>query len=358
MVFYRKYRPQKFSEVVGQEHVVQTLRGALLGNQLAHAYLFTGPRGTGKTTLARLLAKAANCSRLEDGDVCNRCDFCREVSEGRALDLMEIDAASNRGVDEIRSLREGVRFASLAGRHKVYVIDECHQLTKEASNALLKTLEEPPAKTLFILATTELHKVLPTIISRVQKFDFKKLTMAQISAKLAEISRQEKIKITPDLLRLIARQSEGSLRDAESQLAKLVAFSGQEINEQAVEEILGLIPDRLLFDFTAHLAAHRPKEALALINQIYQAGLDLEHFTKGLLEKLRLLLVLKTNPQMLTLLTAEWGEETGQQLQILGNSLETKQILSLMQALLRARQEIKISPIPQLPLEILVAEYA
>ncbi|MDP3731083.1 MAG: DNA polymerase III subunit gamma/tau, partial [bacterium] len=189
MVLYRKYRPKNFAEVVGQEHVVETLQGAIQTGRLAHAYLFTGPRGTGKTSLARLLAKAVNCDRAGgQTDACAVCDSCKEVEEGRAMDLIEIDAASNRGIDDIRALREGTRFSSMnSGKYKVYVIDECHQLSKDASNALLKTLEEPPAKTIFILATTEPHKVLPTIVSRVQKFDFKKLNTDQIIFKLDRI---------------------------------------------------------------------------------------------------------------------------------------------------------------------------
>src|SRR3989344_6921778 len=302
MVLYRKYRPKNFAEVVGQEHVVETLQGAIQTGRLSHAYLFTGPRGTGKTSLARLLAKAVNCdqsypqARSNLADACAVCGSCKEIEEGRAMDLIEIDAASNRGIDDIRALNEGARFSSANGKHKVYVIDECHMLTKEASNALLKTLEEPPAKTLFVLATTEPHKVLPTIVSRVQKFDFKKLTADQIIFKLQRVASEEKIKITKDHLRLIARQAEGSLRDAESNLAKLIAFKGQEIDEQAIKEVLGIIPFNFYHDFFQFVQAKKGTEALGLISQLYESGLDLENFTKGLLDYARRVLVARADP--------------------------------------------------------------
>ncbi|OGN13532.1 MAG: DNA polymerase III, subunit gamma and tau [Candidatus Yanofskybacteria bacterium RIFCSPHIGHO2_02_FULL_43_15c] len=370
MVLYRKYRPKKFAEVVGQEHVVETLQGAIKTGRLAHAYLFTGPRGTGKTSLARLLAKAVNCEKGQlrsegdeilspagRSDACAVCSSCKEVEEGRAMDLVEIDAASNRGIDEIRALREGTRFSSMnAGKYKVYVIDECHQLTKEASNALLKTLEEPPAKILFILATTEPHKVLPTIVSRVQKFDFKKLTTDQIVFKLQRVASEEKIKIVKDHLRLIARQAEGSLRDAESNLAKLIAFRGQEIDEEAIKEVLGIIPFNFYHDFFHLVHNQKRTEALNLVSQIYESGLDLENFTKGLLDYARRILVARANPSDLNAFSVELGEDSAQKISGLAKEIDGKGILKLISALMRAQQDLKISPIPQLPLEIAITE--
>src|SRR3989344_5373057 len=368
LTLYRKYRPKNFAEVVGQEHVVETLQGAIKTGRLAHAYLFTGPRGTGKTSLARLLAKAVNCDdRTKEGrpsgseevlsavarsDACAVCGSCKEIEDGRAMDLIEIDAASNRGIDDIRALNEGARFSSANGKHKVYVIDECHMLTKEASNALLKTLEEPPAKTLFVLATTEPHKVLPTIVSRVQKFDFKKLTTDQIIFKLQRVASEEKIKIDKNILRLIARQTEGSLRDAESNFAKLIAFKGKEINEKDAKEVLGIIPLNFYDDFFHLVYSQKRTEALNLISQIYESGLDLENFTKGLLDYARRVLVARANPTDLNAFSAGLGEETAQKIAGLAREIDGKGVLKFISALMRAQQEIKISPIPQLPLEI------
>ena len=367
MVLYRKYRPKNFAEVVGQEHVVETLLGALQTGRLAHAYLFTGPRGTGKTSLARLLAKAVNCDRTESEgvlrpegrmyDACAVCQSCKEVEEGRAVDLIEIDAASHGNVDDIRELREGVRFSSMnPGKYKVYIIDECHQLSNAAANAFLKTLEEPPPKTVFILATTEPHKVLPTIVSRVQKFDFKKLAIEQIITKLQRIALAEKIKIDKDLLRLVARQAEGSLRDAESNFAKLIAFRGQEIDEAAVKEVLGIIPLNFYYDFFQLVHEKKRPEALALIGQIYESGLDLKNFTKGLLDYARRVLVARANPADLNGFAADLGEGSAQKITALAQVIDGKAILRLISAIMRAQQEINISPIPQLPLEIAVAE--
>ncbi len=362
MVLYRKYRPKNFAEVVGQEHVVETLQGAIKSGRLAHAYLFTGPRGTGKTSLARLLAKAVNCERSYPparsnlADACTICGSCKEVEEGRAIDLIEIDAASNRGIDEIRALREGARFSSANGKHKVYVIDECHMLTKEASNALLKTLEEPPAKTLFVLATTEPHKVLPTIVSRVQKFDFKKLATDQVITKLERIALAEKIKIEKDLLRLIARQAEGSLRDAENNFAKLIAFKGQIIDEKAVKEVLGIIPLNFYHDFFKFLQQKNKAGALALVSQIYESGLDLDNFTKGLLDYARRVLVARANPAETNAFGVDLGEDSVQKISALAKEIDGKGILKLISALMRAREDWKISPIPQLPLEIAISE--
>ncbi|MBI2676475.1 MAG: DNA polymerase III subunit gamma/tau [Candidatus Yanofskybacteria bacterium] len=360
MVLYRKYRPKNFSQVVGQEHVTQTLQGALKTGSVAHAYLFTGPRGTGKTTIARLLAKAVNCDRAESEgvlrpegrmyDACGVCSFCKEVEEGKAFDLVEIDAASNRGIEEIRALREGARFASARGKHKIYIIDECHQLTKEASNALLKTLEEPPVKTIFILATTEASKVLPTIASRTQRFDFKKLNSEQIVAKLQNISFTEKIDIDKNILLLIAEQSEGSLRDAESSLSKLVAFRGNKIDEEAVKEILGFIPENIFFDFFQMVKDKKKSEAVSLINNLYESGLDLDNFVKGLLGYIRKILIARASGSNLN------RANPNERIQALAASFDSKYIFRLFGSFMRAQQEMKISPIPQLPLEIAVVE--
>ena len=376
MVLYRKYRPQRFAEVVGQEPVVQTLRGALKLGSVAHGYLFTGPRGSGKTTLARLLAKAVNCANLssqssggdklsirrsfsEGGyDACGICDSCKEIEDGRSVDLIEIDAASNRGIDEIRELRESARFASMNQRHKVYIIDEVHMLTKEAFNALLKTLEEPPAKVIFVLATTEAHKVPATILSRVQRFDFKKITAQQIVGKLAMIAESEGIKITPEALRLLAMQSEGSLRDAESALTKLAAYHTGNIDETVLSEVLGIVPLGVTAEFVGYLLNKQTSEATALVNHLHESGVDLDNFTRGSLEYVRRMLVAKANPVILASFTEEMGDGQAQQIATLAGQVDSQLVLRLTTALLRAQQEMKTSPIPQLPLEMAIIELA
>ena len=220
-VYYRKWRPVSFSQLVGQEHVATTLRQSTKQGRVSHSYLFCGPRGSGKTSTARILAKAVNCLDLQDGDTCNACAICETINGGRFMDIIELDAASNRGIDEIRDIREKVNFAPVQGNRKVYIIDEAHMLTDAASNAFLKTLEEPPSHVIFILCTTEVHKILPTIVSRCQRFDFRRIPSNLINARLEEITRAECVAVEPDALRLVARYAAGSLRDAENLLEQL-----------------------------------------------------------------------------------------------------------------------------------------
>src|SRR3989339_1286739 len=227
-MLYRKYRPQTFAEVVGQDHIIKTLTGGLISGRIGHAYLFTGPRGTGKTSVARVFAKSLNCHNLsKDGNPDNKCDSCSIMNEGRSMDLIEIDAASNRGIEDIRNLKESALVAAPSGKYKVFIIDEVHMLSKDAFNALLKILEEPPAHVIFILATTESHKILPTVLSRVQRFDFKRLTPSQIFTKLKEVAKTEKINIEDEGLKAIAVSSDGALRDAEVSLSKLRSHQGK-----------------------------------------------------------------------------------------------------------------------------------
>jgi len=294
-VSYLKWRPQTLTEVVGQEQVTKTLLNALGSGRVSHAYLFCGPRGTGKTSTGRILAKAVNCLTNGKGDPCRTCHMCQAITEGKALDIIEIDAASNRGIDEIRDLRERVKYAPSEARRKVYIIDEVHMLTKEASNALLKTLEEPPPHVIFILATTEAHKVLPTILSRCQRFDFRRISQTDIVSKLSQICATESIKIEPEGLRLIARSATGSLRDAENLLDQLTTYYGAEIGLHQVQAVLGITGDRRAKELVKHIMNNNISEGMATIHSANKDGLDLRQFNREVTEYLRQLLLIKTD---------------------------------------------------------------
>src|SRR5881398_3433249 len=267
-VIARKYRPQRFSEVVGQEHVTQTLSNAISPQRIAHAYLFVGPRGTGKTTIARIFAKCLNCTGGPKSDFPDDDERCREITEGRSLDVLEIDGASNRGIDEIRELRDTVKYAPASSKFKIYIIDEVHMLTKEAFNALLKTLEEPPAHVKFMFATTEPEKVLPTILSRCQRFDLRRIPAALIVKHLAQIARQEKVKIDDAALYAIARGADGGMRDAESTLDQLISFCGEKIQESDVLSMFGLTARSQILDLSRAILAGEVETALRALNEL------------------------------------------------------------------------------------------
>ena len=294
-VFYRKWWPQTLAEVVGQEQVTRTLLNALKSSRVAHAYLFCGPRGTGKTSTGRILAKAVNCLTANGQDEpCNTCSMCRAITEGRALDVIEIDAASNTGVDNIRDLRERANYAPGEARHKVYIIDEVHMLSTSASNALLKTLEDPPPHVIFVLATTEVHKVLPTVLSRCQHFDFRRIAQADVVSRLSHICSSEGVKIKPEALRLIARSATGSLRDAENILEQLITYYGAEIGIQQAQATLGISGDRRVKEMVKHIIDNDVAAGITTINSVSSEGLDLRPFNRELIEYLRALLLVKT----------------------------------------------------------------
>ena len=297
-MFARKYRPMLFEDVVAQEHVTTTLQNAIRNERVASGYLFCGPRGTGKTTTARILAKALNCSEGPTPTPCGKCSSCTEITSGSSLDVLEIDAASNTGVDDIRSLRENVRYLPASGQKRIYIIDEIHRLSAAAFDALLKTLEEPPPHVIFIFATTEPTKVPETILSRTQRFDFKRVSAIDLARHLGNIAEKEKMVVEAGALKTVARKADGSVRDALSLLDQIAAYAGEKITEADVIAALGLVDSQLLFDFTAAIAARDSKAALGLIDTAFQAGVDVNDFVGELMEHFRLLMVLKADPEL------------------------------------------------------------
>lgn len=359
LVLYRKYRPQSFAEIIGQDVIKKTLTNAISNSLISHAYLFYGQRGSGKTTIARLFAKAINCENRKDKEFepCNKCSSCLEIAEGKSMDLIEIDAASNRGIDEIRELKEAIKFHPVKSKYKVYIIDESHQITKDAANALLKTLEEPPSYVVFILATTELHKMIPTIVSRCQKFDFKKLTFEEIIKRLEFIAKKEKISIEKEVLKLIAQNAGGSFRDAESLFNQILIFAEDKIQTKDIKDLLGLIELSVVMDFCDLLAAKNAKESIIFLNKITDNGLDLQEFSKSLISYLRQVMVVKLigeKDESENNFTKEEFERLKKQ-----SLLFTESDLKLaINQFLEAENKMKYSPIIQLPLELAVLEIA
>ncbi|MFH1389383.1 MAG: DNA polymerase III subunit gamma/tau [Candidatus Margulisiibacteriota bacterium] len=349
---YRKWRSQNFDEIVGQPVIVQTLKNAIETKRIAHAYLFTGPRGTGKTSTARILAKSLNCKDGPTASPCGKCDNCDKIKNGHSVDVIEIDAASNRGIDEIRDLRERVRFAPLEGRYKVYIIDEVHMLTSEAFNALLKTLEEPPAHAIFVLATTELQKVPATIASRCQRLDFCRIKLAEIIAHLKQIAKAEGFKAEDKALDLIARSAEGGMRDAISLLDQAISFSGKEITCDSIVTLLGTADEELLFGFAEAISAGDETKALALIKTGVEEGRSMSQVARDFVMHFRNLLHLKVG-------SGEALELTGEQLERLRAQAEKfslPRIKEAIKALSRAELDMKWHPHARLVLEVAIVE--
>ncbi|MDK9700124.1 MAG: DNA polymerase III subunit gamma/tau [bacterium] len=290
IVLARRYRPQRFDEVIGQNHVTGTLTRALNQGRIAHAYLFGGPRGVGKTTVARILAKAVNCAVGDTAEPCGVCDSCVQITEGRSLDVLEIDAASNRGVEDVRNLRENIRFAPSVGRRRVVIVDEVHMFTKEAFNAFLKTLEEPPEHAVFILATTDVHQVPPTVLSRCQRFEFRRLDAAEVAHHLTDLASKEGLSLDPGAAAILARRSDGSLRDGLSLLDQMIAFSGGEVTESDVITALGLIRRERFFEVTRMIREHDLVNSFSFVSELMDTGADLFDFVRGLLEHYLVLL--------------------------------------------------------------------
>jgi DNA polymerase-3 subunit gamma/tau len=348
-VFARKYRPQRFDDLVGQEHVAQTLKNAVAQNRLAHAYLFVGPRGVGKTSTARILAKALNCIHGPTTTPCGVCDNCREIAAGNSLDVIEIDGASNNSVEDVRELRDNVRYAPAKGRYKIYLIDEVHMLSSAAFNALLKTLEEPPPHVKFIFATTEPQKVLPTILSRCQRFDLHRIAANLIADHLQLIAGKEQIRLESAAAHTIARGAEGGLRDAESMLDQLVAFCGEEITEADVLKVFGFTGQQTVASLTEMILRGATADAVQLLHEQCEAGKDMMRLMSDLIAYMRDLLVFKVKPDALS---EDVDSESQKSLAAQAKLIETDRLLELIDQFAEAEGRMKWAPNKKLYFEV------
>ena len=349
-VLYRKHRPTAFSEIVGQEHIVQTLQNAIKMDNIAHAYLFAGPRGTGKTTMARLLVKNLNCVSPKNSVACLKCDVCTEVDKGNFVDLIEMDAASTRGIDDIREIKEAARVMPTKSKYKVYLLDEAHMLTGPAANSLLKVLEEPPAHVIFILATTDAHKILPTIVSRTQRFDFRLLTRKEISERLKSIAQKEKKPISDDAVKLITTASGGSMRDAESILGKILFLDDP--SPERIQELLGFTARGQVSEFLELIINSKKEDALEHIDRVIKGGGDPDQFARSSIEYARVLMLLKLSPSSQEMVLEDFSADEAELAKKQSKKLTEKKIYSIIREFINAGNEVKYSPLPQLPLEL------
>ncbi len=355
LVLARKYRPQDFDEVIGQEHISELLKKAIQGNRIAHGYLFCGPRGVGKTSCARILAKCLNCQTGPTLKPCGNCSSCKEIAGGNSFDVLEIDGASNRGIDEIRVLRENVKFAPSYGKFKIYIIDEVHMLTTEAFNALLKTLEEPPPHVKFILATTAPHKVPVTIISRCQRFDFKRISIQTVVKALTKISEQEKLNVEPPAFYAVAKACDGSLRDALSIFDQLSALSERQINAQDVFSMLGLVETELLFELVNAVAEKNCAKALDVFSRIVDQGKDVKQLLKDLTEHFRHLMIVKVGGKSLGRMI-DYPVSIKDMLLEQSGRFSLPEILKAIDTLIDAQETSRITESLYIPIEIALAK--
>ncbi|MCX8012077.1 MAG: DNA polymerase III subunit gamma/tau, partial [Desulfobacterota bacterium] len=360
LVLARKWRPQKFEEVIGQKPIIRTLQNAIKSNRVAHAFLFAGPRGVGKTSVARILAKALNCVHGPTPHPCNQCDACLEITKAISPDVFEIDGASNTKVENVRNLQETIKYLPQKHRYKIYIVDEVHMLSDSAFNAFLKTLEEPPPHVIFIFATTEPHKIIETVIDRCQRYDFKKIPSSLILEKLEEIARNEGIVISSEALQIISRAAEGSLRDAQSLLDQVITYSGTNIQDEDVAEILGIVDSKILLEISIAIFNQDLKKCLELIENVFNYGVDVRRFYQSILEHFRNLLVAKISDhsQQISQLFPDLSPREIKELTIQAQGFSFEKLQLILKILMENESYLYRTSLPRVILEAILLRIA